>query len=540
MKKWQKMLAIAAVVCLLAGMVGCGSKKENTIQAKHLLLNADGSYGGSASEELYGKGAPLNGEFDVNKSDYYTVNNDYYNMTSTEERIVVPHFASYQQTMQDSSGLACLLMVLNYAGQDVKGKYNELELLKRYETVNNTTVYENGTTPEGLTALVDDLGLGYTTEYGLLQLSGVSSADEMKAYFEDALKDGKFVFVRYQSPVGYGWKVVIGYDDLGNVKNTVTEEENDSFGDDVIIFAEPYDAGDHCQDGYATERARDFLVWWREMEANGIANETYSYFMVDPNIDIEYNYEPVDESVKQKLYDIHLPLNPDGTYGGTRDEEAYGSITSGRGWWNHTESNYYKISDFYNMGSEGTRTLLKNYTVLQQTMHSSCGICAVNSVLKYYGDERSQYDLELEYLNLYESVPSNSRVKGRGSSVTEHHLALKEWGYKSEYGRSTRGNEPLFPTYESYYKFMESNLKEGRPIVISTFMGSGHFLTIIGVDNMGTENIYDDVIITADSCDYWDGYQDGYNVFSANKCYRQHTNSKYSALYSNIVIYDKE
>ena len=77
-------------------------------------------------------------------------------------------------------------------------------------------------------------------------------------------------------------------------------------------------------------------------------------------------------------------------------------------------------------------------------------------------------------------------------------------------------------------------------MVVSTNLGSGHFLTVIGFDDMGTDYIYDDVFITADSCDYWDGYQDGYNVFSAYKVYTQHTNSSGSRLQAHNVIYDKE
>ena len=539
MKKWQKILAIALAVCLVIGAGSTVLLLKNNGVTNHLILNADGSFGGSLNEELYGVGAPKNGEYNVKKSDYYTVNSDYYNMSSTEERVIIPKFSSYQQTMQDSSGLACLLMVLNYAGQDVKETYTELELVKRYEQVNNTTVYGNGTTAEGLINLVNDLNLGYTAVNEGYDVGTTSGTTQMKNMFTECIKDGKFVFVRYQSPVGYGWKLVIGYDDLGNVTDVLTEEEKDSFGDDVIIFAEPYDAADHLQDGYATERAKDFIVWWRNMELNGKLNEKFSYLVVDPNIDVNIEYKPVDTDIKQKLYDIHLPLNPDGTYGGTRDESLYGTITSGRGWWNHTNSNYYKINDFYNMGSSGTRTMLKNYTVLQQTMHSSCGICAVGSVLKYYGVEESYYDLELSYLNKYESTTFD-HVNGSGSTMINHYLTLMEMGYESEYNSTVKGYTPPQDTYEKYMQFIRENLQNDKPFVVSTNLGSGHFLTVIGIDDMGTDFIYDDVLITADSCDYWDGYQDGYNVFSAYKFYTQHTNSKYNKLQAYIVIEKKD
>lgn len=539
MKKWEKILAIVVAVCLVIGAVVGVLYFRGSPVSNHLILNADGSYGGSLDVELYGEGAPKNGEYNVKRSAYYTVNSDYYNMTSTEERVVVPQFASYQQTMQDSSGLACLLMVLNYAGQDVQNTYTEEALVKRYEQVNGTTVYGNGTTAQGIIDLVKDLNLGYTATNVGYKIGSSSSTDQMKEMFTSCIKDGKFVLVRYQSPVGYGWKVVIGYDDLGNVKNNVTEEESDSFGDDVVIFAEPYDAADHSQDGYATERAKDFIVWWRNMEVDGTLKERYSYVVIDPNIDVNIEYQPVDETVKQKLYDIHLPLNPDGTYGGTRDASQYGTITSGRGWWNHTDSNYYKINDFYNMGSKGTRTLLKNYTVLQQTMHSSCGICAVGSVLKYYGSEESYYDLELSYLNKYEST-TYDHVNGSGSTVINHHLTLQEMGYKTEYNSTVKGYMPPYDTFEKYTQFIRTNLENGKPIVVSTNLGSGHYLTVIGFDDMGTDFIYDDVVITADSCDYWDGYQDGYNVFSAYKFFTQHANSRFNKLQAYIVFDPKD
>ena len=97
------------------------------------IYNADGSFGGSLDSANYGPGAPKDGQYDVVDSPYYVVNNDYYNMPSTEQRIIFPQFSTYQQTMKDTSGLACLMMVLNYAGQNVTEKYTEQELLKKYE-----------------------------------------------------------------------------------------------------------------------------------------------------------------------------------------------------------------------------------------------------------------------------------------------------------------------------------------------------------------------------------------------------------------------
>ncbi len=511
-----------------------------------LITNSDGSYGGSLDAATYGEGAPLNGKYNVENSDYYTINNDWYNMTSTDERIIFPNFKSYQQTMQDTSGIACVMMMLNYVGKDVKNQYTELELLKLYEEVNGTTVYGNGTTEEGLMKLIEALDLGYTTDNTSIDFVTAGNTNlatlygATKSMCVDSIKDGKFVLVRYQSPNGYGWKLVAGYDTLGNVKYTTTGEETDNFKDDVIILADPNDGFDHLQDGFNTERAVDFIVWFRNLDFNtGTQHDRYSYIIIDPNLDIEFDYKPVDTTVKQTLYDLHLPLNPDGTYGGTRDSALYGTISSGKGWWNHTHTNYYKINDFYNMGSEGSRILLPNYTVLQQTMASSCGVCAVNSAMKYYGYSESYYDLELSYVNIYEGITGSS-IKGNGTSVATHSKALEQLGYRSINSYTTRYDTPEFPTYESYVTFMLSHLSSGRPVVVSTLPGSGHYLTVIGYDDMGTDYIYDDVFIIADSCDYWDGYQDGYNTYSAYKFYTHHSNSNLNKFHSYVVVFDNK
>jgi hypothetical protein len=193
------------------------------------------------------------------------------------------------------------------------------------------------------------------------------------------------------------------------------------------------------------------------------------------------------------------------------------------------------------MGSEGTRIMLPHYTILQQTMSSSCGICSVISVLKYYGMEGDYYDLELEYLNHYENINADEgQVKGQGTSTVGNTLALAEWGYETEYGLALKGDTPKYATYEAYVAMISENLLEGRPIVCTTNFGSGHFLTIIGYDDMGTDYIYDDVIITADSSDYWDGYQDGYTLYSAYKYFKQHTNGSYSKLQQHIIIFDNK
>ena len=159
MKKLLSVFLVAVMVFALSTcLIGC-----DKLPKKHLILDEDGNYGGSIDVNLYGEGAPLNGKYDVKNSEYYNIN-DYYNMPSTATRTIFPEFETYQQRMQNSSGIACSLMVLNYFGKDVKDTYNEVALVNKYEQINNTTVYGNDTTPQGLVNLLTDVGVDANVE----------------------------------------------------------------------------------------------------------------------------------------------------------------------------------------------------------------------------------------------------------------------------------------------------------------------------------------------------------------------------------------
>ena len=512
----------------------------------NLILNSDGSFGGSLNKELYGEGAPKNGEYNVENSDYYTVNNDYYNMSSNEERVVIPNFASYQQTMANSDGLACLLMVLNYMGQDVKNEYSELELVKKYEAMMGESVLENGTPDEKLAEFINGLGLGYTAkakDFGNYKITGDNygtaagtSREATKEFLKNSIKEGKFVFVRYQSAVGFKWKIVIGYDEFGLCEDHQNPGQYKQYLDDIMIFADPYDGSDHLQDGYVVERILDFHGWWCKMTMDGKVSDKLSCVVVDPNLDIEFDYQPVDYTVKQTLYELHMPRNPDGTYGGmARDPKVY-KANIGNGTIDHPHANYLKVNDFYNMGSEGSRVLLKNYGMFQQTCGSTCLLCSTTSVLTYYGHPDSSFDLELNLLNHFEDV-TGMDIKNIGTTVNHLPRVLKPWGYTAEYNLNNAGS-PKFKTYEEYMAFMRENLEAGRPIVVTNFLGSDHAMTVIGLDDMGTPDyIYDDVIINADSHDWTDGYQDGYATRSAYKFFSQHTNPRRDHVQEYLIIY---
>ena len=156
-------------------------------------------------------------------------------------------------------------------------------------------------------------------------------------------------------------------------------------------------------------------------------------------------------------------------------------------------------------------------------------------VLKYYNAEKdSLYDLELRYTEDYERL-NNTSIVGKGTGIPGNKKTVESWGYKvADYHYA--GSTPRYDTCEELVRFFRSELSKGRPIVVLINFGSGHYLTVIGVDDMGTDFLYDDVIITADSSDYWNSYQDGYDVFSACKFFSQFTNGGYKVRQGYLVI----
>lgn len=488
---------------------------------KYLILDEFGNYGGTTNKSRYGVGAPLNGEYDQPDSVYYRVN-DFYNMKSTEDRTIIPHFAPYQQTMADSGGLACALMILHYFGEDIKNTYNEVELVKLYEPLNGTEVYGNGTDSQGLKNLFNHICYTVTTGY---KESGSSTDDKIANFITWALlqlNQGRFIMVRYQDDREFGWHVIIGLDTMGT-----------SFPrDEVLIMADPYDGFDHFQDGYITSAAGRFYRWWLNVELSGQTSNAFDCVVVYPKKKITIERVQEERKITQVIPDRHLLLNPDGSFGGTRDASKYGVITEKNGETDQLTSNYHAFVDYYNMESTDTRLILKGYRAFQQTMASSCGICSTLSVLNYYGLDVNIYD-ELFLTEKYCEVNDVATIYNVGVGATGLKKLVGSLGFVAE-GRSyardsfVNANSMLFPTYDKFINWVKTNLSKGTPMPISWRPHGGHWEVIIGYDNMGTDYIYDDVIVLADSHDTWDHYQDGYNTLPAALFYSQWYNGNFT------------
>lgn len=208
--------------------------------------------------------------------------------------------------------------------------------------------------------------------------------------------------------------------------------------------------------------------------------------------------------------------------------ESYDTESSGASSYNgigdHENSAYFAHPDFYNMSSGGSLKILPKFKTYQQTTEWSCGTVAALMVLHHYGVE------DWNELDIAEIAQSNTDLNG--TNTANPGLADEE----GEYGTSTSGIVKFFEsidwdvqssldhpegTFEDpadFQAWIVKNLDNGIPIMIEWIDWGGHWQTVIGYDDMGTEDHFgDDVLILADPYDTSDHLQDGYFIVPAER-----------------------
>lgn len=248
-------------------------EKQEIIQnvpERHLLLNADGSFGGTRDQAKYGSIPEKNGETDSLNSIYYSFV-DYYNMQNSQTRLILSNYKAFQQTMASSCGICSTLSVLNYYDVDVT-KYDELWLTEKYCEVNDKETIKNvGVGSSGLKKLVAVLGFNsqsasyskanYVDENSMI----FSTYETFTKWVTENLQKGTPMPISWR-PMNGHWEVIIGYDTMG------TENPYD----DVIVLADSHDTYDHYQDGYNTLPAYQFYRQW--YNGSFTYNQQYNVF----------------------------------------------------------------------------------------------------------------------------------------------------------------------------------------------------------------------------------------------------------------------
>lgn len=197
----------------------------------------------TSAEDVEIDGA-ANAPAEINHPDsIYYPDLDFYNMTSRGDRIILPHFGTYQQTTEYTCGPSASLMVLRYYGNY---DFDEMELAKEMKTQG----YPIGTNPANMVKFFQKIGweVESSVSKGAVQFKKFG---EFREFVLKNLELGRPIIVENIEWGGH-WRVIIGYDGIGT---DVTQ-------DDVLIFAEPYDTTDHEHDGYSFGSARRFYSMW--------------------------------------------------------------------------------------------------------------------------------------------------------------------------------------------------------------------------------------------------------------------------------------
>ncbi|MEI3162125.1 MAG: papain-like cysteine protease family protein [Lachnospirales bacterium] len=173
---------------------------------------------------------------DHKNSPYYSTL-DFYNMKSTDSLTILHNFKTYQQTSEFSCGVACTYMVMNWFNK--ADNYDE-KILEDMRSDHSSK--HIGTCLEQMKDMFNGVG-------GFNYITTLDNNTLDKDTIQNYLKNGIPIIVGWNDFGGH-WQVIIGYDDMGTPDYQL---------DDVIIVADPYDTGDHNQDGYGVYQWARFI-----------------------------------------------------------------------------------------------------------------------------------------------------------------------------------------------------------------------------------------------------------------------------------------
>ncbi|MCK9580337.1 MAG: C39 family peptidase [Methanoregula sp.] len=161
---------------------------------------------------------------------------------------------------------------------------------------------------------------------------------------------------------------------------------------------------------------------------------------------------------------------------------------------------YYAGIDFDTLQSDGHRTVLPLKSYRQQVTNYSCGAVAAMTVMSYYGMPVNNTDSD-EVRVAHEISGNVSEQTGLNPDQVATWLSRQ--GMNATWG--TGGS----------YEMLRGNLQKGVPTMVEWIDWGGHWVVVVGYDTRGTEeNIWDDVIIFADSVDCHDDRSDGITYFN--------------------------
>ena len=181
---------------------------------------------------------------------------------------------------------------------------------------------------------------------------------------------------------------------------------------------------------------------------------------------------------------------------------------------------YFSSFDYYT-GEDvpDNLLLLKGFQTYQQTSLRSCGACCVLMTVNYLtqgqvvpGENELDKEMDIRFVD-------NKREDGSyGATTASMVKALEARGFAVQSSRDTQDRDGVsFHDYQEASDFLKGKLLEGKPVIMENVEFGGHWMVLIGYDDMGTEDMDDDVLVFADPFDTSDHNQDGYYVRSFDR-----------------------
>lgn len=255
-------VVMLSILMIAASGCGAGDQQNAAIEKPPFMTGQDmDEYGGA---DLYG------GAGDNPNSRYFVIN-DYYNMTDDDNLTIIENYAPVLQTTEWTCGVSmasCVLFNLGFP------EYSEQQCAVDADANDQT-----GTSLAGMVAMferIPEVKIVEVAPYGkdaadqpatfsAMSLYASENSDDTEAWVDKAT-DSYFVkwlksYLERDIPImvdwsdwGGHWQAIIGYDTNGT----------DGIGDDVLIFADPYDTSDHWEDGYYAYPLERFFYQWKE------------------------------------------------------------------------------------------------------------------------------------------------------------------------------------------------------------------------------------------------------------------------------------
>ncbi|MDP3565141.1 MAG: papain-like cysteine protease family protein [Methanoregula sp.] len=155
---------------------------------------------------------------------------------------------------------------------------------------------------------------------------------------------------------------------------------------------------------------------------------------------------------------------------------------------------YYTGIDFDTLKSDDNLTIIPLKSYRQQVTNYSCGAAAAMTVMSWYGKPVNNTDADEERVarEMYSNVSEKT-----GINPEQVASWFTRQGMNATWG--TGGSRGM----------LRENLKNGIPTMVEWMDWGGHWVVVVGYDTRGTESVWDDVILFADSVDCHDDRVDG-------------------------------